>query len=194
MKSDLAKWYEEEGTDFLEKIGVRIGYTVVDFGCGKGHYTVPAAKLVGNIGVIYALDNNESVLNELGKAVAEENIKNVELINDIKNSSLEDNSVDVVLCYDVLHHINSSDRKIIYNGFHRILRKEALFSVYPKHCIGNLPSREFADVTIEAVIKEIEDSGFVLNEKIKFKLLHSGSFEEGTVLNFKKGEKNALGR
>jgi ubiquinone/menaquinone biosynthesis C-methylase UbiE len=193
MKADLAKWHEKEGIDFLGKIGVKKGYTVIDFGCGKGNYTLPASRLVGKIGMVYAPDKNASTLSKLEKIITEENIKNVELIGNIKNSSLKDNSVDVVLCYDVLHHINSSDRKIIYNDFRRVLRKEALFSVYPKHCIGNSPSREFADVDIETVIKEIEDSGFVLTEKTRCKLLHSGSFEKGVVLNFRKGDLECLG-
>ena len=31
----------------LKRIGVRIGQAVLDFGCGYGAYTVPAAKIVG---------------------------------------------------------------------------------------------------------------------------------------------------
>jgi ubiquinone/menaquinone biosynthesis C-methylase UbiE len=187
MKSDLAEWYEKVGVDFLEKIGIKKGYTVLDFGCGRGHYTVPTSKIVGNIGMVYALDKNKSALSELEKIIAEDDIKNIELINDIKDSSLGDKSVDVVLCYDVLHYMKSSDRKVIYNDIRRVLRENALFSVYPKHCIGNLPSGELADVSIEAVTEEIEAAGFVLNQKIQSRLLHDSSFEEGLILNFRKG-------
>lgn len=187
MKSDLAEWYKKVGVDFLEKIGIKKGYTVLDFGCGRGHYTILMSKIVGNIGMVYALDKNESALSELEKTIAEKDIKNVELVNNIKDASLGNDSVDIVLCYDVLHYMKSTDRKVIYNDVRRVLRENALFSVYPKHCKENLPLRELADVSIEAVTKEIENAGFVLTQKVQSKLLHDSFFEEGFILNFRKG-------
>jgi ubiquinone/menaquinone biosynthesis C-methylase UbiE len=188
MKNDLAKWVEEEGVRFSKKIGIRKGYTVLDFGCGRGYYIIPMAKVVGNIGMVYALDKNKSALSELKKIIAKEDIKNVELINDINDVSLGDKSVDVVLCYDVLHYMKFSDRKVIYKDVRRILRAKALFSVYPKHSKENLPSGELADVSVGEIVREIENSGFVFIGKIKSKLLHDGCFEEGCILNFRKGE------
>ncbi len=186
MKSDLAKWYEEVGVGFLKKIGIKNGYTVLDFGCGRGHYTIPASKLVGKIGMVFALDKNESALSELKKVIAEEDIKNVKLRNDIKDAYIEDHLIDVVLCYDVLHYMKLSDRKIVYNDIWRVIRKNALFSVYPKHSKENFPSGELANVSVGEIVAEIENSGFVLGQKIKSKLLHDNSLEEGYVLNFKK--------
>jgi ubiquinone/menaquinone biosynthesis C-methylase UbiE len=188
VKDDLASWYEKTGVDFLGKIGIKKGYTILDFGCGRGHYTVPVSKLVGNIGVVYALDNNKSVLNELKKTMEGKDIRNVKLISSIKDPSLEDNSVDIVLCYDVLHYMNLSSRKNVYNGIRRVLKNNALFSVYPKHCKGNFPLRELVNVSVGEIIKEVQDSGFVLSRKIKSKLLHDGHFEKGSILNFRKGE------
>jgi ubiquinone/menaquinone biosynthesis C-methylase UbiE len=188
MKSDLVKWYEKAGVDFLREIGIKKGYTVLDFGCGRGHYTIPMSKIVGNIGMVYALDKNKSVLSELEKTIAEEDIKNVELINDIKDTSLKDNSADVVLCYDVLHYMKSADRKVIYNDVRRVLRENAIFSVYPKHCKENLPSGELAFVSSGEIVREIENSGFVFTGEMQSKLLHDGYFEEGCILNFRKGE------
>ncbi len=188
MKSDLGKWYEKGGLDFLSKIGIKIGYTVLDFGCGRGHYTLPASKLVGSIGIVYALDNNKSALSDLEKTITEKCIKNVELISDIKDAPLKKDSVDIVLCYDVLHYMKLSNRKVTYNNVRRVLRENAIFSVYPKHCKGNLPSGELADISVEEISKEIENAGFSLNQKIVGRLLHDNSFEEGCVLNFIKGE------
>ncbi|MBN1695062.1 class I SAM-dependent methyltransferase [candidate division WOR-3 bacterium] len=194
MKSDLAEWYEKSGIDFLEKIGIKKGYTVLDFGCGRGHYTVPASNIVGNRGMVYAVDKNDSALNELEKTIAEKDIKNIELIRDLKDNSLKDNSVDFVLCYDVLHYMKVSERKVVYSGIWKVLRERALLSVYPKHCKDNLPSRELADISVEEIIEEIEDTGFTLLKRFKSKLLHSSVFEEGCILNFIKGGYNAMGR
>lgn len=170
--------------DFLERIGIKKGYTVLDFGCGVGHYTIPASKLVGNIGMVYATEKSDSAIRALERTVAEEDIKNIELIKDIKDASLRSNSVDVVLCYDVLHYIKYPDRKLVYKVVREILRKNAFFSVYPKHCKENSPSGELADISVEEICKEIENAGFSLNQKITGRLLHDNSFEEGCVFNF----------
>lgn len=188
MRNDLERWYGGLGVDFLKKIGVKKGYTVLDFGCGRGHYALPASKLVGNIGMVYALDKDKSSLRELEDIVEREEIENIDLIDRIKSFFLLNEAVDVVLCYDVLHYMKFSERKIVYNDIREVLRRNAFFSVYPKHSKENSPSGELADTTVREIVMEIEDAGFVFFEKLKGRLLHDGRFEEGFILNFKKGE------
>ena len=53
------------GIAFLKRVGVREGDTVVDFGARVGHYTVPAAAIVGPKGKVYAFDKNAAALTEL---------------------------------------------------------------------------------------------------------------------------------
>ena len=59
MKDDVKKWIEEDGQKFLTEIGAKKGQFVLDFGCGVGHYTIPASKTVGRNGKVYALDKNK---------------------------------------------------------------------------------------------------------------------------------------
>ena len=54
MNADIKKWLEKDGEQFLRKIGLKEGQTVLDFGCGEGHYAIPAAKIVSNKGKVYA--------------------------------------------------------------------------------------------------------------------------------------------
>jgi len=187
MKSDLAKWIEEDGKKFLRKIGIREGQMILDFGCGKGHYTIPASNLVGVKGKVYALDKNRSVLNKLRRMIEKTDIKNIKLINGERNITVKNNSVNAVLCYDVLHYLKFQDRMTVYNDTWRVLKEEALFSVYPKHNKEDSPSGELADVNLEGIIGEVENSGFILNQKIFKKLLHDNFFNEGFLLNFRKG-------
>jgi len=67
MKDEMKKWENKEGLRFLEKIGVKPGQIVLDFGCGVGHYTIPAAKVVGKNGKVYGLDKDKNSLNKLKK-------------------------------------------------------------------------------------------------------------------------------
>jgi len=83
---DLKKWLmdhpEEERYkhQFLDKnpskvlleVGVRAGHVVLDFGCGSGTYTIPAAKLVGDRGRVYALDVNREFLDKMEQLAKQE--------------------------------------------------------------------------------------------------------------------------
>jgi ubiquinone/menaquinone biosynthesis C-methylase UbiE len=40
----------------IKKINLKAGQTVLDYGCGIGSCTIPAARLVGKGGKVYALD------------------------------------------------------------------------------------------------------------------------------------------
>ena len=61
------RWLSIDGPEFIEKIGITKGYTVVDFGCGHGHYTIPVARVVQAEGRVYALDNDEEVIRKIKK-------------------------------------------------------------------------------------------------------------------------------
>jgi predicted methyltransferase len=42
----------------LTRAGLKRGQRVIEVGCGPGFFTVPAAKIVGEAGYVYALDIN----------------------------------------------------------------------------------------------------------------------------------------
>ena len=186
MNSDVKKWLEQDGVKFLKEIGLKRDQTILDFGSGEGHYTIPAAKVVGREGKVYALDKDSSALNKLKKRIGQHNIKNVELINENLKIPLIDASIDIVLCYDVIHYGNEKERKAIYNEVYRVLNKDGLFSVYPKHHKKDSPLMELADIDLEKVVEEIEKAGFVLKDKFLKSLLHDEYYNKGYVLNFRR--------
>ena len=65
MENDVKRWLKEGGERFLRDIGIKQGQVIVDFGCGAGHYTIPAAKIVGKEGTVYAIDKERSTLNQV---------------------------------------------------------------------------------------------------------------------------------
>jgi len=185
-------WIKVDGKKFLTDIGIKPGQTVLDFGCGEGHYAIPASKLVGRAGHIYAMDKDAEVLDDLKKQVKHMGIKNMTLINGYSQIPLPRNSVDVVLCYDVIHFMDAQERKIIYKETYRVLRDSGLFSVYPKHHKKDRPLMELANVALSGVIQEIENSNFILAKKFARKLLHNNSYDQGRVFNFQKGDPYAV--
>ena len=184
MKSDVKMWLKKNGERFLNSIGIREGQVILDFGCGEGHYTIPAAKVVGEKGKIYAIDRDEEVLDELVKLIKKNNIKNIEVIKRESNITLENNSIDFLLCYDVVHYLK--DRKIIYNEFYRVLKLKGIFSLYPKHHKNDYPLMELAHMELRDIIKEVEEIGFSLRDKIFETLIHDDYYNDGHILNFRK--------
>jgi ubiquinone/menaquinone biosynthesis C-methylase UbiE len=126
------------GIKLLERIGIRKGQTVLDFGCGYGAYTIPVAKIVGANGKVYALDKDKEVLDELMQKAGSASLKNIEGVD--TSGKLEigitDESVDVVLLFDVFHSFyfpQAEDRRRLLSEIYRIMKPSALLciSIWP---------------------------------------------------------------
>ena len=167
----------EEGVlQLLEVVGIKAGQVVLDFGCGSGTYTVPAARIVGDKGKVYALDKDSEILNELMQKLRSAGLANVKTIDthgEVK-IDLADDSVDVVLLYDIFWYFPLRDAKLteLLDEVYRVSKPDALLSVYPKH-IDSGRLRE-----------KIERCGFTLRDVYSEMLLHNSRLEKGELFNF----------
>jgi len=174
---------ESRALEVLERIGIRRDQTVLDFGCGSGTYTVPAAKIVGEQGRMYALDKDKRVLDKLMQKAGSAGLKNTERMGTSGEPEigLTDESVDVVLLFDVFHSYyfpQADDRRRLLSEIHRIMKPTAFISVWPKHM-----ESEAGD--------EIRNAGFHLEKKHSGTLIHENNNpEKGEILNFRKGSGN----
>jgi len=101
------------------------------------------------------------------------NIRRIDTSGEVK-IRLSDNSVDVVLLYDIFWYFPPWDPKLtkLLAEVYRISKPSALISVLPKH-------------VDPAMLKDkVEDAGFKLKDKISGIIIHDGTLEEGYVLNF----------
>ena len=187
----MKKWETNDGVEFLKKIGLKSGQTVLDFGCRVGHYTIPAAKVVGNKGIVYAVDKEQEALNELRQKVKAHNLKNVRIIKASGEIELdfESESIDVVLFYDVLHYLGKNDRKKLYQKAFRVLKQDGLLSVYPKHTLEDEPIMEFQNLSLGEIKQEVQNSNFVFEKKHCGFISHDDGLNKGCVLNFRKSER-----
>ena len=90
----------------LINLNLQEGDIMADIGCGIGYFTIPASKIVGDNGKIFAMDISSEMLQDVVVKVKENNISNVEITlteeNDLK---LEDdifNDMTVGEIYDNL--------------------------------------------------------------------------------------------
>jgi len=163
----------------LERLGISRGQIVLDFGCGPGTYTIPTAKIVGEQGKVYALDKDKRVLDELiqkAELAGLANIKRMDTSGELR-IDLTDESVDVVLLFDVFHSYyfpQADDRRRLLNEIYRIMKPSAFISVWPKH--------------MESEAKdEIKNANFYLEKEHSGMLIHDGKDRErGQILNFRK--------
>ena len=180
MMDDMRKWMSKGGGKFLKDIGIKRGQTVLDFGCGVGNYTIPAAVVVGERGKVYAVDKNKQSLDELIQRAEKgglKNIKRIDVSEEIK-LTLQNESVDVVLLYDVIHLVDN--RKELLAEMCRISKPNALISVYPKH------HQKDMNMELDDVKEEIEAAGFGFERTLYKTLMHDNYLEQDYVLNFRK--------
>ncbi|MBO8152466.1 MAG: hypothetical protein DRP91_08995 [Candidatus Neomarinimicrobiota bacterium] len=182
MTGDVNKWMNFDGINFLKKIGIREGMQVLDYGCGEGHYTIPLSKVVGNKGIVYALDKNPEVLKFVSTLIREMKTDNIQLIKSDTTVPINDDSLDFALVYDVIHYVDRRDK--IYREVKRVLKSRGIFSLYPKHNKNDYPLMELANISLKEIIDEIEKFGFTLKETIDTTCLHDTYYNQCQILNF----------
>jgi len=100
MENDVNVWLEKKGINFFMEVGLKEGMNVLDFGCGEGHYTIPAAKLVGENGKIFAVDKDKNAIEKVKQIVGKYNLKNIEFINTEAYLPTGNEIMDFVMCYE----------------------------------------------------------------------------------------------
>ena len=182
----MQNWEKNKGVTFLEKVGIRKDFHLLDFGARRGTYSIPAAKIVGKNGEVFSLDKNKSALITLQNRSKNLGLENIKIVNTDGDLQLDfqNNLFDAVLFYDILHMLTRNQRRLIFTEAFRVLKPKALLSVYPKHIKTDCPNAEFKNLSLEDVISEIEEHNFIFSEKICDNLMHDDFPNFGCVINF----------
>lgn len=109
----------------FQNLSLPLSAVFLDLGCGKGSYTIAAAKVVGPQGTVYGVDAWQEGLEELQKNATSEGLRNITTIyaNLNEHIPLEDASVDVCFMAAVLHDLlRESPGEIALAEIARVLR------------------------------------------------------------------------
>lgn len=140
--------------NILKEVKIEPGFLVLDYGCGPGSYSVVAAELVGTKGKVYALDIQPAAVESVQKFASKKGFTNIETILSNQKTGLKDNSLDIVLLYDVLHELEEPN--VVLKEINRVLKPEGILSIRDHH------------LKEEKLISEITGSGlFRLSNKGK---------------------------
>jgi ubiquinone/menaquinone biosynthesis C-methylase UbiE len=148
----------------LKAAGLEDGYKVLEVGCGPGFFTIPAAKIVGDEGHVYAVDIHPRAVERVKKKIKREALSNItaSCVN-ASDTGLPNESIDLSILFG-LRYIAGGLENVIFE-LHRVLKP------------GGILSFEKTRGSESELIKEIERAGFI----------HSG--RQGRVFLFtKKGE------
>ena len=171
----MRDWLNGKAQEFLKRIGLKRGQRVLDFGCGRGNYTIPAAQVVGKEGRVYALDKNPRALDELMRRASAwdlDNIVRMDTLGEI-NIALDDNSVQVVLLYDIFWYFRLHDPRLprLLDEVIRVSTPDGLLSIYPKH------------INADMLLELVQSRGYKIRNSYSDELLHNGYLERGKVYN-----------
>jgi len=117
--------------NILKEADIKPGYSILDFGCGTGSYSIAASGLVGEKGKIYALDIHPLAVKKVKRAAIKEGLHNVETIQSDCKTGLPDSSMDIILLYDAYHDLYN--KLPVLEELHRILKPEGFLSVSDHH-------------------------------------------------------------
>lgn len=115
----------------VEEIGIQPGNVVLDYGCGLGSFSIPTAKIVGEKGKVYALDIHPLALKRTKKKAQKKKITNIEFIHSDCDTGLIDESVDIILFYDLLKSLLTPQKQLV--ELYRVLKPEGILCVKDIH-------------------------------------------------------------
>jgi predicted methyltransferase len=190
---DIKEWTEKFETESREiaahkeaivaSMRLKKGNDVVDVGSGTGLFLKPLAEAVGVGGKVYALDISPEFIEALKQRAKVENLEQVEVrLSKERSVELPPLSVDTAFLCDTYHHLEYPQH-VLFSLFKAIRPLGSLYVVDFDRIPGTSRAWILEHVRCDkrAVIKEIEQAGFVFGEEIPVKEL-----KETYILRFQR--------
>ena len=110
------------------KAQLRKNMYIADFGCGRtGHIIFPAAKLIGEHGLIYAVDIMKDILENINKRARMHNMGNIHTVwSDLEmvgKTAIPEKSLDIVFIINSLFHMKNKTN--VLNEASRLLKSKS---------------------------------------------------------------------
>jgi ubiquinone/menaquinone biosynthesis C-methylase UbiE len=182
------KGFEESERDtvvhkksIIGHLPVKKGDVIADVGAGTGSFESDLSKVVGKTGKIFAVDIAPAFIPFMKKRFEKEKLTNVEVVlGKIDQTTLKENSVDVILVVDTYHHFDHHEKML--QDFKKILKDQGHLVIvdFKREKGARKWILDHVEKTMEQYIDEVASNGFtfIKVEPIKFK--------ESFQLTFKK--------
>jgi ubiquinone/menaquinone biosynthesis C-methylase UbiE len=120
-QTERRRWQNPD--EILKSIGLRPGQTFVDVGSGNGFFAVPAAKIVGENGKVFAVDSDPNAIASLTNKSLSLGLKNIEVrVDEAEDTVFCKACADIVFFGIVLHDFR--DATIVLANARKMLGPE----------------------------------------------------------------------
>lgn len=156
---------EENTTTLLLNMAIGPEDIIADIGAGSGYHVFKMAKLARH-GLIYAVDIQDEMLQEINSRKDRGQIKNVRVIKGGEKSvNLAENSLDKVLMVDVYHEFNHPAE--ILASIKKALRSDGeIFLIEYRGEDESVPIKKLHKMTEAQAVKEMKAAGMKLKRNI----------------------------
>lgn len=145
----------EHPLEGLTEIGLKEGMIFLDVGCTLGFYSFYASSIVGEKGLVYALDINQDLISYVTNRARRREIRNIRtILANAQETGLPPESFDMVFLHLVLHDIEN--KHVAIKEFSRILKVS-----------GKLVIDEENVMHPYLVKKLTEGSGFTFSKRLR---------------------------
>lgn len=161
----------------IEQFHLGEGMKVADLGAGAGAYSFAAAKKVGDIGIVYAVEVQKELLQKIKNGAQTDGLGIVEVlwgdIEEVGGTKIGDNSIDAVILANILFQVE--DKKGTLTETKRILRSGGKILVVDwSDSYGGLGPQESDIVPVNKMKHLFGDEGFVFDREIQAGEHHYG--------------------
>ena len=126
-----ANFFKNKGK-CIDEFGIKKGSTVIDYGCGPGMHIKRASELVGNEGLVYAVDIHELAIKSVKKIIAKNKLCNVKTHQTADNKvEISDNTGDLIYALDMFHMVK--DYKSFLSELNRIAKPDCTLILEDGH-------------------------------------------------------------
>ncbi len=172
-------WLTSEGAEMMAELGLSAGNSAIDFGCGKGRYTIPLSQALGQRGNVTAIERDADELDQL-QALASAFPTPATITplhtSDISLGSIPDNTVDAVLAFDVLQCVK--DWSCFFTAVSRVLNTSGALHIYP----ATIPHPDAID--FDQLTTALTTNNFQLKAQRKFAMMHNKDMVTDAVYTF----------
>ena len=146
----------------LKAAGLKPGQKVLEVGCGPGFFTIPAAEILGNGGILYAMDVHPRAIDRVSKKIRSKGIKNARpMLANASDTGLPGQSIDLAFMFGLPYIVGGQEK--VLSEIHRILKPDGVISF--KKSRGSETK----------LIEDMKKSGMIYSGK------------RGRILSFQKG-------
>lgn len=136
----------------LNRAGLKPGQKVLEVGCGPGFFTIPAANIVGEKGIVYAIDTHPLAIERVNNKIRKAGIKNVKpILANASETGLPDRSIELAFMFGLPY---------IAGGLDNVLTE--LYRIFKP---GGILVFQKSRGSSEKLITEVQDKGFKCSGK-----------------------------